>query len=399
MSSALSVRGLSAGYGPLQVLDSIDLDVAERERVGLVGLNGHGKSTLMRAVVGLVDWRSGRDRVRRPRHHEDRDAPAGARGHRPDPAGRLAVPGPVGARQPRRRRIRARQLAQARREPRTGRGDLPAPRRAHEAGRGHALGRRAPHVLDRARPHGRGAHLPRRRAVARPRAGPRRDDRAHALQSRPGRRRTRAGRAEPHAPGGPHRPHRPHPRRQGRRHRARNPRRRSPRDRRPHHHGLPGVRLRARGARALAHVGGPRLPQPRARRHLLRRRGRRLRGLGAHRRQRARRAARGHRVRSDRRPPDLPRRVPAARRPAQLRPAHADRHARDRAHRREPDPRPVRPAAAGLPRSLRLAADVQHRRDERDERPGGRRARGDRARDARSWRCSAAPASASACAR
>ena len=59
MTSALSVRGLSAGYGPLQVLDGIDLDVAERERVGLVGLNGHGKSTLMRAVVGLVDWRRG----------------------------------------------------------------------------------------------------------------------------------------------------------------------------------------------------------------------------------------------------------------------------------------------------------------------------------------------------
>jgi branched-chain amino acid transport system ATP-binding protein len=59
VSPALSVRGLSAGYGPLQVLDSIDLDVAEHERVGLVGLNGHGKSTLLRAVVGLVDWRTG----------------------------------------------------------------------------------------------------------------------------------------------------------------------------------------------------------------------------------------------------------------------------------------------------------------------------------------------------
>jgi branched-chain amino acid transport system ATP-binding protein len=59
VTSALSVRGLSAGYGPLQVLHSIDLEVAEQERVGLVGLNGHGKSTLMRAVVGLVDWRRG----------------------------------------------------------------------------------------------------------------------------------------------------------------------------------------------------------------------------------------------------------------------------------------------------------------------------------------------------
>lgn len=74
MSSALSVRGLSAGYGPLKVLDDIDLEVAERERVGLVGLNGHGKSTLMRAIVGLVDWRTGAiesggtDLMRTPTH-------------------------------------------------------------------------------------------------------------------------------------------------------------------------------------------------------------------------------------------------------------------------------------------------------------------------------------------
>jgi branched-chain amino acid transport system ATP-binding protein len=79
MSGALTVRGLSAGYGPLQVLDGIDLDVAERERVGLVGLNGHGKSTLMRSVVGLVDWRrgtiesSGRDIMRTPTHRLARD--------------------------------------------------------------------------------------------------------------------------------------------------------------------------------------------------------------------------------------------------------------------------------------------------------------------------------------
>jgi branched-chain amino acid transport system ATP-binding protein len=79
MTSALAVRGLSAGYGPLQVLENIDLDVAERERVGLVGLNGHGKSTLMRAIVGLVDWRSGeidsggRDLMRTPTHRLARE--------------------------------------------------------------------------------------------------------------------------------------------------------------------------------------------------------------------------------------------------------------------------------------------------------------------------------------
>ncbi len=56
---ALRLQGLAAGYGPLRVLDGIDLEVAPRERVGLLGLNGHGKSTLLRAVVGLVDWTQG----------------------------------------------------------------------------------------------------------------------------------------------------------------------------------------------------------------------------------------------------------------------------------------------------------------------------------------------------
>ena len=59
MSAILEVRGLSAGYGPLRVLHDIDLALASDERVGLVGLNGHGKTTLMRSVMGLVDWRRG----------------------------------------------------------------------------------------------------------------------------------------------------------------------------------------------------------------------------------------------------------------------------------------------------------------------------------------------------
>lgn len=59
MTAALEVKSLSAGYGPLRVLHSIDLSVAPAERVGLVGLNGHGKTTLMRSIMGLVDWKTG----------------------------------------------------------------------------------------------------------------------------------------------------------------------------------------------------------------------------------------------------------------------------------------------------------------------------------------------------
>lgn len=59
MTPALEVRGLSAGYGPMQVVHDVSLTVGRGERVGLLGLNGHGKTTLLRAIVNLVGWRVG----------------------------------------------------------------------------------------------------------------------------------------------------------------------------------------------------------------------------------------------------------------------------------------------------------------------------------------------------
>jgi branched-chain amino acid transport system ATP-binding protein len=59
MSDILHVEGLSAGYGPLGVLHSVSLTLRAGERIGIVGLNGHGKSTLLRAIAGLTDWQSG----------------------------------------------------------------------------------------------------------------------------------------------------------------------------------------------------------------------------------------------------------------------------------------------------------------------------------------------------
>jgi len=46
MNEILNVKGLSAGYGPLRVIHDLDLIVKAGERVGIVGLNGHGKTTL-----------------------------------------------------------------------------------------------------------------------------------------------------------------------------------------------------------------------------------------------------------------------------------------------------------------------------------------------------------------
>jgi|GEM_PF-1547484 len=59
MTDILSVRGLTAGYGPLRVLHDISFRVAEGERIGLVGLNGHCKTTLFRAISSSVYLQSG----------------------------------------------------------------------------------------------------------------------------------------------------------------------------------------------------------------------------------------------------------------------------------------------------------------------------------------------------
>ena len=52
--SLLEVKGLSAGYGKITVLDGIDLAVGAGEIVALLGPNGAGKSTLLKAVSGLL---------------------------------------------------------------------------------------------------------------------------------------------------------------------------------------------------------------------------------------------------------------------------------------------------------------------------------------------------------
>ena len=50
----LAVDGISAGYHGQDVLRGISLTVAEGDLVAIVGPNGHGKSTLLRAISGLL---------------------------------------------------------------------------------------------------------------------------------------------------------------------------------------------------------------------------------------------------------------------------------------------------------------------------------------------------------
>ncbi len=58
--SLLDVSRLDAGYGRVQVLWEVSLEVAAGEIVALVGANGAGKTTLLRAISGMIESRSGR---------------------------------------------------------------------------------------------------------------------------------------------------------------------------------------------------------------------------------------------------------------------------------------------------------------------------------------------------
>ncbi|HEV8672284.1 MAG TPA: ABC transporter ATP-binding protein [Candidatus Limnocylindria bacterium] len=56
----LDVEGLSAGYGPVQVLREITLHVDDGEAVALVGANAAGKTTLLRTINGIIRATAGR---------------------------------------------------------------------------------------------------------------------------------------------------------------------------------------------------------------------------------------------------------------------------------------------------------------------------------------------------
>ena len=58
-ASLLQISGLQSGYGEVQVLWGIDLDIALGEVVCVIGSNGAGKTTLLRTISGLVPVMAG----------------------------------------------------------------------------------------------------------------------------------------------------------------------------------------------------------------------------------------------------------------------------------------------------------------------------------------------------
>jgi branched-chain amino acid transport system ATP-binding protein len=76
----LELDGITASYGPVQVIDDVSLNVPEGGAVGILGANGAGKTTTLRAISGTV-------RVRGGVRFDGRDI----RGSRPDQVAALGI--------------------------------------------------------------------------------------------------------------------------------------------------------------------------------------------------------------------------------------------------------------------------------------------------------------------
>jgi urea transport system ATP-binding protein len=57
--NALQVRGLNVYYGESHILRDVDLSIRPGQMACLIGLNGVGKTTLLKTIIGLLQQRSG----------------------------------------------------------------------------------------------------------------------------------------------------------------------------------------------------------------------------------------------------------------------------------------------------------------------------------------------------
>jgi ABC-2 type transport system ATP-binding protein len=58
-ASAISINGVTANYGAGNVIENISFDVKRGETFGLIGLNGVGKTTLIKIILGLMEASQG----------------------------------------------------------------------------------------------------------------------------------------------------------------------------------------------------------------------------------------------------------------------------------------------------------------------------------------------------
>jgi ATP-binding cassette subfamily F protein 3 len=55
----ISVNSLSKSYGTRVLFNNLSFSVGKNEKIGLVGRNGHGKTTLLKMIMGYEEYDSG----------------------------------------------------------------------------------------------------------------------------------------------------------------------------------------------------------------------------------------------------------------------------------------------------------------------------------------------------
>ncbi|HET6350887.1 MAG TPA: ABC transporter ATP-binding protein [Coriobacteriia bacterium] len=96
--TVLAVEGLTSGYGRVEVLHGVNVEVHAGELVALIGANGAGKSTLLKTIVGLVPVGQGSIALHGERLHRHTPEQLVRRGVALVPEGRLLF-GPMSVRE------------------------------------------------------------------------------------------------------------------------------------------------------------------------------------------------------------------------------------------------------------------------------------------------------------
>ena len=78
----LELENAVLSYGKIEALHGISLEVAEGEVVALIGANGAGKTSTMRALSGVRGLTRGQGHLRRRGRHQAARRPADAQGAR-----------------------------------------------------------------------------------------------------------------------------------------------------------------------------------------------------------------------------------------------------------------------------------------------------------------------------
>ena len=59
MLGMITINNLSKSYGTRVLFDNLSFSVGKNEKIGLVGRNGQGKTTLLKMIVGEAEYDSG----------------------------------------------------------------------------------------------------------------------------------------------------------------------------------------------------------------------------------------------------------------------------------------------------------------------------------------------------